>query len=299
MGRARHAAIQSMTGYGRSTTHTALGGVTVELRSTNHRYLEIEQRLPSGLAAFQGRLTEVLRRAFRRGRVEVLVVVQNHQADQRRVTFDERLLRRYYETLLTLKAHFGLKGPVTLEHLLALPHAVTIAEDRASVEQLWEPIRQAAQGAIRELIRAREREGTRLVADLRQQLQMITRHLRRIRARQPKALARQRRLLRERLKELVGSKVAGSLGSLGEVASLVRDADIHEELVRIESHLEHMRQTLARNLVVGKQLDFIAQELMRETNTIGAKVSDAQATRQVVELKGCVERIREQVQNLE
>lgn len=298
MRRAR-SAIQSMTGYGRAARQTSAGRVSVEMRSTNHRFLEIDQRLPNGLTALQGRCAELIRNRLRRGRIEVLVSLQLDRRDQRRVTFDERLLQGYHRALLELKTRFGLKGPVTLEHLLALPQALTVAEEPVPAEQLWEPIRQTLEAALGELARARAREGAKLVADLRAQLRAIERHARAVKRRLPKAFAAQRRRLRQRLQELLGSGSSMSTAQLEQAAALARDADIHEELVRIESHLAYVHQTLASQRLVGKRLDFIAQELMREANTMGSKLNDPQGVQHVVEIKGGIEKIREQVQNLE
>lgn len=292
------AGIQSMTGFGRATTRIPTGSVTVELRSTNHRYLELDQRLPNGLTALQGRLTELMQKRLRRGRVEVLVSIQSSRAG-RRVAFDEPLLQRYHSALVDLKSRFGLKGGITLDHLLALPQAVTVAEERVHSDEAWESIRTTIAEALDALVRTRQREGARLVADIRRQTQQIERHLRAIKARLPHALQEQRRHLRRRIRDLLGAKTARSVSQLEEVIALVKDADIHEELVRLDSHLAHVRQTLAQQPQVGKPLDFIAQELTRETNTIGAKVNDPLAARHVVDIKGCIEKIREQVQNLE
>lgn len=295
----RRPKIQSMTGFGRAAQHTRDGAVTVELRSTNHRFLELEPRLPERFSPLGRRLSDACRKHFRRGRIEMFVAVKAKPHDSRRVTFDEDLLRHYHEALVKLKARFALKGPVTIEHLLALPQAVTIIEDHSGLERLWDPISKTAASAIQELMRARQREGARLVADLRRQIHIITRHVRAITARVPAALREQRHVLRDRMRVLAGIKAARSLGQLKELAALVRDADVHEELVRIASHLDHMRQTLAHKQSVGKQMDFIAQELTREINTIGAKVQDPQAARHVIDVKGAIEKIREQVQNLE
>ncbi len=299
MKRASHGWIQSMTGYGRAARRTPAGTVTVELRSTNHRYLEVEPRLPNGLAVLQGRLTDLIRQSVRRGRVEAFVAVQSEQGDRRRITFDEPLLQRYHGALVELKGRFGLKGAVTLDHLLALPQALTITEERTPSERVWESLRQTAEEAVRELVRARQREGAALTADLRRQLQAISKHVEKIKRRLPKALEGQRRALRQRLQELVGQHSNLSTSQLEQAAALVKDVDIHEEVVRLESHLVFMRQTLGSHQLVGKRLDFIAQELMREANTLGAKVNDPQATQHVVDIKGCIEKIREQVQNLE
>ncbi len=293
-------ALQSMTGYGRAAKASAMGSITVELRSTNHRYLEIDHRLPNGLLGLQGRVAEVIRGGVRRGRVEVSVSIQSTQWGQRRVTFDDQLLQRYHAALLELKSRFGLKGPVTLEQLLALPQAIAISEDRVPVERLWEPFRRTVQEAVRELVQARRREGATLVVDIRRQLQTIEQCLRAVKQRLPKALEAQRRRLREQLRVLLGpAETAGAGARLEQAAALVKDVDVHEELVRLESHLTHVRQALTSGKPVGKQLDFIAQELMREANTLSAKVNDPTAVQHVVQIKGCIEKIREQVQNLE
>ena len=299
MGASSARAPLSMTGYGRASKQTSLGDITVELRSTNHRYLELDARLPNGLAGLQGQLTELVRRQIRRGRVEAHIAIQFGRGDQRRVSFDTTLLQRYHQALVELKRQFGLKGEVTLDHLLALPQALSISEERTPTETLWQPIRQAAEAAVRELIRSRRREGTKLAIDLRAQLSAIERHLRAVKRRLPKAFEQQRRRLRERLQELLGSGSPASPAQLEQAAALAKDADINEELVRLESHLAHVRRSLHGRELVGKRLDFIAQELMREANTMGAKVNDAEAAQHVVDIKGCIEKIREQVQNLE
>lgn len=296
----RHrAAIQSMTGYGRGVRQTPFGSVTVELKSTNHRFLEIEARLPNGMSSFQSRITDVLREHVRRGRIEASVSVHTANHERRRVVFDESLLDRYYDALLKLKGRYGVKGPVTLDQLLALPQAFAVTEEKLPVEQLWEPMRQAMRQAALDLVRSRQREGVKLIADLRRQLQAIERHVRAIKARLPKALQQQRKRLKQQLQSLLGSKSASSASVLEQAVSLVKDVDVNEELVRLESHLNYVRQTLAGEQLVGKRLDFVAQELMREANTTGAKVDDPQAAQQVVEIKGRIEKIREQVQNLE
>ena len=288
-----------MTGYGRATKQTPAGNVTVELRSTNHRYLELDVRLPSGLSALQGRLTEVMRSSLRRGRVEAQVNVHVDHWNQQRVTFDESLLRRYHDALVQLKGRFALKGAITLEQLIALPHALTVSEEHLPAERLWEPIQEAMKAAVQELVRARKREGQKLVADLRRQLQSINRNLSDVKRRLPKALEQQRQYLRKRIQDLLGHDAPRSPGQLEQVMALAKEADINEELVRLESHLSYVRQALGGGQLVGKRLDFIAQELMREANTMGAKVNDPQAAQHVVEIKGCIEKIREQVQNLE
>ena len=296
---ARRASHQSMTGFGRASVRAAAGSVTVELRSTNHRYLEIDQRWPSGFTALQGRLAEILRSHMRRGRIEAQVYVQGDGRQARRVIVDEALARRYHETLIGLKGRFGIKGSITLDHLLSLPQFISIEETRQPTEVLWRSVRQAVEGAVKDLVQMRRREGANLIADLKRQLVAIGKDVKAVRARLPKALAQQRRDIRSRLRELLGGKGKVSVSQLGEAASLVRDADVNEELVRLDSHTAHVRQTFSSGGSIGKRLDFIAQEMTREVNTLGAKVRDPQIARRVVDIKAAIERIREQVQNLE
>lgn len=292
--------IHSMTGYGRAVKRTAAETVTAELRSTNHRYLEIDQRLPNGLAMLQARIAERIRGRVRRGRIEANVTIHAHRAHERRVVFDDRLLREYHDALVSLKGRFGFKEPVTLGHLLGLPQAMTVSEERVPLERLWEPVQQALDAALADLLQSRQREGAKLTADLRAQLRAIQQHIKAIQRRLPKALAEQRKRLRQRLEELLGHRGAVSGSQLEQAVALLKDADVHEELVRLDSHLAHMQQALVPTSAgIGKRMDFIAQELMRETNTIGSKVNDPVAIQHVVAIKGCIERIREQVQNLE
>ena len=293
------AGAQSMTGFGRAMVRTSQGAVTVEARSVNHRFLELEVRLPNGFSALQARVAEAVRTRIRRGRVEVSVFLQAEQLDRRRVVFDERLLERYHGALEDLRRRFGLKGAVALEHLLALPHAVVVQEERLPIEAVWGTLQRTVQAAIDALVQARQREARKLIADIRSQIRLIERHVGLVRRRLPKALEQQRQQLRDRVRALMGPTASGAMPRLEEAVSLVKEADIHEELVRLEHHLTHMRQTLLQPQPMGKQLDFIAQELTRETNTMGAKVNDALAAREVVGIKGCIEKIREQVQNLE
>jgi uncharacterized protein (TIGR00255 family) len=169
------AAAQSMTGYGRGSRRGSLAAVTVDVRSTNHRYLEIDARLPNGLSGFQERIVELFREHLRRGRIEVNVAVRADRANRWVVRFDEQLLQRYHEALVALKGRFAVKGAITLEHLLALPQAMTVAEEKVQGDHLWEMVQHAARTALKELVQARRREGARLIVDLRRQLRAIER----------------------------------------------------------------------------------------------------------------------------
>lgn len=291
--------IYSMTGFGRASKHYKGYTVTVEIKSINHRYLEIDYRMPPGLSFTQASLTQTLREQLRRGRVEVTVLIHTDKANHRQIRFDDELLDSYYAALAELKGRFGLKGAITLEHLLTLPGALQVFEDKLPQEELAKPLEEVTKLALKEHVSNRLKEGGRLVADLKRQVKAIDKSSRAVKRRLPTAFREQKLYLQKRVKAMIGTKGKVTTSQLEEVLSLVKDVDVNEELVRIESHIEHIGQTLKGNNLVGKQLDFIAQELTRETNTLGAKVNDVLAAREVVSIKGCIEKIREQAQNLE
>ncbi len=293
------APIQSMTGYGRASRRGPTGTASVELRSTNHRYLEVDQRLSNGLSAIQGQIAEVVRQNLKRGRVEVSVAVHSERGGRRKPVFDEELASRYHALLLQLQGRVGLRGPITLDHLLALPHLVTVSEESVPVEEMAATVHEAVEAAVRDLVNRRRREGQRLLKDLRSQIASIERCVRVVARRLPVAMKEEREQLRKRVRSLLGTKGKASVPQLEEALALIKEVDVNEEIVRLSSHLKHLRQTFAGKGPVGKLVDFIAQELTRETNTLGAKVNDAEAAKSVVAIKECIEKIREQAQNLE
>ena len=289
----------SMTGYSRVTRHAGGNTITVEIRATNHRFLEIEQRLPQGLSELEGQIAELVRARIKRGRIDVSVAVHAPKTASRRVVLDEALAENYYQRLMELKGRFGLKGGVTLEQLLALPQVVSVVDDPRQRQALWPAIQQAATAALEQLRSVRRAEGARLVRDIRAQAGAIRTRARTIRARLPKNAAEQKRRLEARLKTLVSGSREMSSAQIREAVAVIRETDIHEELVRLDSHLTHAEQALRGQEALGKKLDFIAQELVREVNTIGSKANDSMIARCVIDMKGAIEKIREQAQNLE
>ena len=234
-------AVASMTGYSRVTAHAPQGTVTVELRSINHRFLELETRLPDDLSGFEAEVTQAIKRQLRRGHVEVTLSVQAARAHARRHVIDEALAQACYESLLDLKGRFGLKGAITLEHVLAHPRIFSAAEPRTRNEEAWPTAQRTLQQALQKLVTARRREGARLAADIRTQARTIERQMAAIRRRLPHALTEQRRRLGERIKTVLGNGAAIAPAHPREAAAIIKDTDIHEELVRLESHLVHLR----------------------------------------------------------
>ena len=304
----------SMTGFGRAETDLPGSGRAVaEVRSVNHRFLEMEIRLPEGL---QGYYEEGIRamaaQAFARGQVKISVTVKGLR-EPGEVVFREQLARRYQKQLEALRQRLGLSGGVTLEMLIGLPQVVAVAErDGASAAAIRKPVEQAVLRALAAAAKMRRQEGARLEKTLRQRITLFEELTRRIRQRVPEAQTGFRERLAERIKTVLqqaGREIPTEEAVTREAALLVQSTDVNEELERIDSHLTALRSAVAgkaagpakrgEQVSSGRTLDFLAQELQREVNTLGTKLRDGAIGRWVVEFKGQIEKLREQAANIE
>ncbi|MDQ7799874.1 MAG: YicC/YloC family endoribonuclease [Armatimonadota bacterium] len=292
-----------MTGYGAAEPSADGGRWWVEVRSTNHRFLEVVVRLPRELGALEDRVRAAVAERVRRGRVEVLVR-EDSGLRPREAVVDTELARRYADALERLRRELGLAEPVTLGALLALPEVVRLEEARPDPEATWEALHPVLQRALERLVDMRTKEGGRLAADLRERLARLESWVERVAQRAeelPRAYAQR---LRQRVAELLRSLEVDQPPDEArlalEVAAFADRCDVREELVRLRSHLEEARALLeGPDGSVGRKLEFLLQEMQREVNTVGSKAADLEVTRAVVEMKSELEAIREQVQNVE
>ncbi|MFN3285844.1 MAG: YicC/YloC family endoribonuclease [bacterium] len=292
-----------MTGYGAAEPSADGGRWWVEVRSTNHRFLEVVVRLPRELGALEDRVRAAVAERVRRGRVEVLVR-EDSGLRPREAVVDTALARRYADALERLRRELGLAEPVTLGALLALPEVVRLEEARPDPEATWEALQPVLRRALDRLVDMRAAEGGRLAADLRERLGRLERWVERVAQRAeelPQAYAQR---LRQRVAELLRSLDVGQTPDEArlalEVAAFAERCDVREELVRLRSHLQEARALLeGSDGSVGRKLEFLLQEMQREVNTVGSKAADLEVTRAVVEMKSELEAIREQVQNVE
>lgn len=295
--------VRSMTGYGAAEPSADGGRWWVEVRSTNHRFLEVVVRLPRELGALEDRVRAAVAERVRRGRVEVLVR-EDSGLRPREAVVDTELARRYADALERLRRELGLAEPVTLGALLALPEVVRLEEARPDPEATWEALHPVLQRALERLVDMRTKEGGRLAADLRDRLARLESWVERVAQRAeelPRAYAQR---LRQRVAELLRSLEVDQPPDEArlalEVAAFADRCDVREELVRLRSHLEEARALLeGPDGSVGRKLEFLLQEMQREVNTVGSKAADLEVTRAVVEMKSELEAIREQVQNVE
>lgn len=291
--------IRSMTGFGAAAVLDGAFSVRVEARSVNHRFLQVKTRLPSELAHLEGELEGVVKKALERGVVTLHVAVER-AASARVAKLDEGVARAYRDQLQALAKALGIAADVQLETLIELPGVVASPDPSTEVEHEAKLVEQAVRGALAKLVTMREAEGRSLLADMQKQKDGIRALVAKIEERMPKVVVEHHAALQKRVDQLLGGRDVVKQADLArELALLAERMDVSEELTRLTSHLGQLDALLAKEKPVGRELDFLVQEFLREANTIGAKCSDATIAHTVVELKTLIERLREQVQNVE
>lgn len=274
--------IKSMTGFGSKEAEISpFGKVSVELRSTNHKFLEAVFHLPEGFLVLEDRIKKELETKIKRGRVTCAINISGEGAQ--RVFINKKLLKDYIASLRNIKSRFHLQGEINLDTLIRLPGVLSLAESILAKARIWPRLKILIRQALDELAATRQKEGRALQAYLKNRAQFLTQDLTNVKT---------------RFKKVMRDKAA-ALESDEERASFLKDADISEELERLAFHSKNFQGRLSKAGPMGKELDFIAQEMQREANTIGAKSCDAAISGKVVRLKSQVEKIREQAQNVE
>lgn len=291
--------IKSMTGYGKAVVETETGRTTVEIRSVNHRYGEVFVKMPRSFLAFENDVRKAVGDRLKRGKIEVFVQREEGVGGQNQPLVNLPLARAYRDAFEQMRSELGLADPVTLPLLLSQRDVLAAREEGADEELLRGELLQTVRGAVEAMETMRVREGEALLADLTVRRQTLAALIGRVAERAPAVVAEYAQKLRERLAQLLGDTALDEARLAQEVALLADRCDVTEELVRFRSHLIQFDETIALAEPVGRKLDFIMQELNREVNTIGSKANDASMAAIVVELKAELEKIREQVQNIE
>ena len=291
--------IRSMTGYGRGQQLLHGRSITVEIRSVNHRYFEFSCRTPRGCAFLEDRLKRTLQQAISRGKVEVSLTLQTVESRGGAVAVDHALAGQYLTALRALAAEYNLTDDLTLSTVARLPDLFTVCRGEADEEELAADVLSVLQEALDRFVAMREAEGERLRADVLSRLFTLEEHLAFVEERSPQTVAEYRARLTAKLNELLGGAVADEARILTEAAIVADRLAVDEETVRLHSHIAQLRGILDCAEPVGRKLDFLVQEMNRETNTIGSKCSDTAIAGHVVEMKSEIEKIREQIQNIE
>jgi uncharacterized protein (TIGR00255 family) len=288
-----------MTGYGRGDADHGGTKFSVELNSVNRKQSDIVINLPRDLAALEPRIRQAINEKISRGRMNVVVGLHQGANGAVALALDTALARSYHDAMLTLQKELAAPGEITIGTILQAPGVMRSPEQSVDADDAWPTVERALTTALSELVKMREREGKHLAKDLIHRLKVLRQEIKGIRALYPDVVKKYRTALIERIQKAGLDLPVDDERLLKEVTIFADRSDISEELTRLESHLAQFAHHLRKNEPVGRTLEFITQEIFRELNTLGAKSNDAGISQHVVACKSELEKIREQIQNLE
>ena len=291
--------VRSMTGFGRVSINEDGRELTLELKAVNHRFLDIAFRMPRSLSFLEDTVRTALSSALSRGHIDVYAFYRNTRSDSKTVSVDKAILGAYLSAASEISSEYGLANDLTVSKAMKLSDVVCITEADEDTEALKALMVKAVDEAAKELIGMREREGERIAADLLARIDTLAGIRERIAAIAPKVVDDYRAKLNARIESILSEVEIDRARLATEIALFADRANIDEELVRLSSHFEAVRALMLGNEPAGRKLDFLVQEMNREFNTIGSKANDKEISALVIEGKAEIEKLREQVQNLE
>lgn len=291
--------VYSMTGYGRAQASFERRDITAEIRSVNHRFFEFSARIPRGLAYLEEKLKSFAATRISRGKVDVIITIQTADGAVSDVRINHSLARSYLEALRGLGGELALTDNIQLADIARFSDIFLVTKAEEDEAEVWAQVQQLVTEAADKFMQMRGAEGERLAADIRDRLDAIEAHVVGVEAQSPRTLADYRARLYAKIADVLADRQIDEQRILTEVAVFAEKISVDEETVRLRSHLGQFREILTSGGQIGRKLDFLVQEMNREANTIGSKVQDLAITRIVVEIKSEIEKIREQIQNIE
>lgn len=298
--------IKSMTGFARSVNFLQIGEesrniqLTVEIKSVNHRFCEVAVKAPKKLLIFEERIKKLVTDKIKRGRIDVFINLDTDLLTKQKVNVDLFLAQAYLEAAQRLKEQLDLSGELTVQDVMKIDGIIALVEEESDLEPIWTWLEPPVRDAVEQLDQMRAREGRTIALDLHHILSKLERDIAEIEKLAPEVKKEYQQRLESRITELLSPQVElDEQRILTEVALFAEKTDINEELIRLASHCQQFIHTLKQETQVGRKLDFIIQEMNREINTIGSKAHHIQISQLVVELKSNLEKLKEQVQNIE
>ena len=291
--------LKSMTGYGRVKVENDLREITVELRSVNHRYLDLNIKVPRIYGYLEEMVSKQAQAAIARGKVDIFVSVRAKEGADIRVSPNMAVIQGYVDAIRKVSETYGLSDEATALSLLRLPDAMEQSKEEADADQLKSEVSAVLDQALTEYNAMREKEGARLVEDVTYRAELIAQSVDFVEQRSPDCVEEYRQRIAARMTELLDGTELAQQRILQEAALYADKVNVTEEIVRLRSHLAQLETMLKSPAAIGRKLDFLVQEMNRETNTIGSKANDFQIAKTVVDMKAEIEKIREQIQNLE
>ena len=291
--------LKSMTGYGRVKVENDLREITVELRSVNHRYLDLNIKVPRIYGYLEDTVSKLAQAAIARGKVDIFVSVRAKEGADIKVIPNMAVIQGYVDAIKKVSETYGISDEVSALSLLRLPDAMEQNKEEADADQLKAEVSAVLAQALEEYNAMREKEGARLVEDVIYRAGLIAKAVDFVETRSPDCVEEYRQRIAARMTEILDGSELAQQRILQEAALYADKVNVTEEIVRLRSHLSQLDNMLKSPVAIGRKLDFLVQEMNRETNTIGSKANDFQIAKTVVDMKAEIEKIREQIQNLE
>ncbi len=291
--------IRSMTGFGRCEKVTDQYKITVEMKAVNHRYLDLSIKMPKKFNYFESAIRSMLKNYIQRGKVDIFINYEDYTEEKLCLKYNESLAAEYVQYFEKMSKEFSIENDVTSTVLARMPEVLTMAQAEDDEEAIWKILSEAMEAAAQQFVDSRTVEGENLRQDLLGKLDYMTELVKYVEQRSPEVVTAYRAKLEEKVKELLGSTAIDESRIATEVTIFADKVCVDEETVRLKSHIEHTRSELRTGGTVGRKLDFIAQEMNREANTILSKANDLDISDRAIALKTEIEKIREQIQNIE
>ena len=292
--------IKSMTGFGRAQKVFANKEITVEIRSVNHRYFEFSARVPRAYSYLEERLKSHLKTTISRGKIEASVMIAAVEGETTSVVrINQGLAKAYLDALKSLSEELQVRNDVTVSQLARFSDIFTVSKAEEDEDEIWAMVQETADEAVQRFVAMRTLEGEKMEQDLLNRLINIENWVAQVEEQSPKTLENYRTRLKAKMDEILGDKSIDDARILAEAAIFADKIAVDEETVRLRSHLNQLQQMLSDGGAIGRKLDFLLQEMNRESNTIGSKGNDLEQARTVVDMKAELEKIREQTQNIE
>lgn len=291
--------VKSMTGYGHFEEVTKEYKITVEMKSVNHRYCDISIKLPRKFNALEGKLRRMMKQYAGRGKIDIYINFADYTDGDVKVQYHERIAQDYVRAIQQAKENFSLDEGLTAASLVRYPEVISLEEESHGVEDFFPVVEKALNGAGEAFLHTKELEGANLQKDILGKLSYIETLLAFVEERSPELLDEYRNKIQNKVRELLGENQMDEKTLATELIIYADKVCVDEETVRLRSHISHMRETFLEEKPVGRKLDFISQEMNREANTILSKVNDKELSQKAIDLKTEIEKIREQIQNIE
>ncbi len=291
--------VKSMTGYGRASEILHNRGITVEVKSVNHRYLDCAVKSSRAYAFLEDSIKTAVSASVARGKVDVFISIDNSEAENVKVKLNKSLLDGYFAAFKTLEEEYGIRGVGSVSEVMRIPDVLTVEKEEDDAEELTADVGAVIKEALKGHDEMRIKEGARLAEDILSRLELIEKRALTVEERSPKCVEEYRARLEAKMQEVLESTMIEPQRIVTEAAIYADKIAIDEETVRLHSHIAQFREMLKNGGAIGRKLDFLVQELNREVNTMGSKANDLEITSTVVDIKAEIEKIREQVQNIE